>query len=581
MKKIPLRIARKRSRKLFVTIMMFSVLVNLLVLTGPFYMLQVYDRVISSRSVETLIALTGIMVFLFTIMGGLDYIRGRIAARAGARLQSDLDGPIFRASMLHLSENPDDTISRNVQKDLEQVSRLTGSPVFLSLFDIPWIPLFLGAIFILHPVLGIVATVGGVLLVVLAIVGNWISAEPTSINARNQVDADRTYSSIQRDADIILGMGMRRASLLRWGEKRRSALLSGVHSSDITGRFAAISKTLRQILQSLILGAGAWLVILDQMSAGGMIAASVLMGRALAPVDAAIGQWGVLQRTRQSWQRVNMFLRNWQGEEERMELPRPAGNVKVEGVTTGPPGKRIHVLRNMNFQMVPGRALGVVGQSGAGKSSVAKLLMNNWQPAAGRVLLDEAPINQYDPDLLGSYIGYLPQDVRLMDGTIAQNIARFDPEATPEEIIDAAETSGAHKLILSLPDGYDTRINPEDPDLSGGQMQRIGLARALFKNPPVVILDEPNSNMDAEGSADLTAAIQKMKARGSAIMIMAHRPSAIEACDDIMVLDQGMVRVFGPKEKVIGGQKAPADAKPRSAGGAPAGPRKVAAAQKV
>ena len=308
---------------------------------------------------------------------------------------------------------------------------------------------------------------------------------------------------------------------------------------------------MRQILQSLILGAGAWLVIKDQMSSGGMIAASVLMGRALAPIDAAIGQWGVLLRTRQSWFRVSMFMRNWTEDSERLELPRPKGRIRVEGVTAGPPGKRIHILRNISFEMRPGRALGVVGNSGAGKSSLAKILMNAWQPAAGRVLLDDAPIGQYDPDRLGSWIGYLPQAVRLMDGTIAQNIARFDPDATAEEVIEAAQVAGAHKMILSFPQGYDSRVNPEDPDLSGGQMQRIGLARALFRNPPVIILDEPNSNMDNEGSNDLNTAIVEMKARGSAIMVMAHRPSAIESCDDIMVIDRGVIRSFGPKSTII------------------------------
>lgn len=551
MKKGVLDKARGRAGRIFLAIMLFSTIVNVLMLTGPFYMLQVYDRVLGSRSVETLIALTAIMVFLFAVMGAVDHVRARLAARAGARLQSDLDGAAFKASLLRLSENSDDMVSRNLQRDLENTAKMTASPAFLALFDIPWIPLFLGAIFVLHPVLGAISAGGGLILILLAILANQMTAGLAARNAREQAEADRTYASIQRDADIVLGMGMRRNAFGLWAAKRKAALTGSIASSDLAGGFSSASRVLRQILQSLILGAGAWLVIADAMTPGGMIASSVLMGRALAPVDAVIGQWGAMQRGWQSWGRVKAFLKGWSDDAERTELPRPAGHVRVEGVTAGPPGKRIQVLRNLNFEVRPGRALGVVGPSGAGKSSLARVIMGTWMPLAGRVTLDAAPIQQYEPDRLGSCIGYLPQAVRLMDGTIAQNIARFDPEARDEDVIAAAVTAGAHEMILSFPNGYDTRINPEDPDLSGGQMQRIGLARALYLDPPVIILDEPNSAMDGDGSARLNAAIRTMKARGSAIVIMAHRPSAIEECDDIMVMDQGQIRVFGPKGNIV------------------------------
>ncbi|MFV0244142.1 MAG: type I secretion system permease/ATPase [Qingshengfaniella sp.] len=542
--------ARAQSRGLFWAAGVFSVFVNLLMLTGPLFMLQVYDRVLGSRSEATLVALVVLVAFLYLMMGILDYVRGRILARIGARFQDALDERVFRAAIEDAARNKGGAPGGGV-RDLEIVQKFLASPVLGALFDLPFTPIFLAGIFIFHPWLGYLAIGGGVILILVTLMNQRSTRRPVLAAGAASAEADRMSERLRGDADMIQSLGMRGNAFQRWYALRARALGLSVEASDAQGGYAAGTKTFRLFLQSAMLGLGAYLVLQNEMTAGGMIAGSILMGRALAPVEMAVNQWALVQSTAKSWANLARLLSETPPPAPLTALPQPRAILDVAQATILPPGEQQAALRMVTFRLEPGEAIGVIGPSGAGKSTLARALTGVWRCAGGKIRLDGATLDQYDPDTLGRHIGYLPQTVQLFDGTIAENIARLDPAAQDADIIAAAKAAAAHDMILRLPEGYNTRVSMQGGRLSGGQIQRIGLARALYGTPVILVLDEPNSNLDNEGSVALNAAIRAMKDAGKGVLIMAHRPAAIQECDKLLVLEGGAMRAFGPRDDIL------------------------------
>lgn len=542
---------RSDQRGLLVAVFLFSIFVNLLMLTGPLYMLQVYDRVLGSRSEATLVALSVLVAFLFLAMGILDHVRGRIMARIGARIQDRLDRRVFSAALRRLTIQPGDPVALAAQRDLEAVQRLWASPVLLAIFDIPWTPLFIAAIFIFHPMLGWLAVAGGIFLVIVTVMNQRMTQGPLQRTNAATMRAEMMSDAIKQESELIQALGMTEAAFDRWQKARAAALVQGMEAGDLAGSFSSVSKTFRMFLQSAMLGLGAYLVLQGELSAGAMIAGSILMGRALAPIEQAVGQWAVVTRAQEGRTRLAELLTRQPVEPPRTALPRPRAILEAQNLTVVPPGESQAVLRMINFRLEPGQALGIIGPSGAGKSSLARAIIGIWRPAGGKVRLDSASLDQYDPDVLGSYIGYLPQRITLFEGTIAENIARLQSAPDPAKVVAAAQKAAAHDMIIKLPDGYDTRVAALGGRLSGGQIQRIGLARALYDDPVILVLDEPNSNLDNDGSVALNLAIRSAKAEGRSVIIMAHRPAAIQECDTLLVLEDGTRRAFGPRDQVL------------------------------
>ncbi len=545
-----LRAARRENRSLYWFVGIFSFFANLLMLTGPMYMLQVYDRVLGSRSEETLIALSILVVFLYGTMGVLDYTRGRIMARVGARFQSRLDRRVFDAVIRKSALKPDDRTATGL-RDLESVQRLMTSPALMALFDIPWTPFFLAGILIFHPWLGILAIIGGTILIIVTVINQLVTRMPVGRANMATVRSEAISDQIRTESEMVQAMGMRDAAFDRWQIARNRALDEQVTSSDLGGTFTAITKTFRLFLQSAMLGLGAYLVLQNELTPGAMIAGSILLGRALAPIEMAIGQWPLVQRASKGWENLEELLGEVPPEPQRTALPKPRALLDVQQATVVPPGEAQAALRMVSFTVQPGQAVGVIGPSGAGKSTLARALTGVWRPQGGKIRLDGAALDQYEPAVLGQNIGYLPQRVQLFDGTIAENIARLAAEPDSEQVVAAAKKADAHNMILKLPDGYDTRVTAAGGRLSGGQIQRIGLARAMYGDPVVIVLDEPNSNLDNEGSQALNGAIRAMKAEGKSVLIMAHRPAAIQECDMLLMLEGGNRVAFGPKEDVL------------------------------
>lgn len=546
-----LRAAHGGQALLLWAVAIFSTFANMLLFTGPLYMMQVYDRVLGSQSEATLAALTGLIVMLFVVMGILDYVRARLLARVGARIQDNLDRRVFSAAMQRLTLAPQDGNAQAAQRDLESIQRLWGSSVLLSVFDIPWTPVFVFAVFVFDFWLGVLALVGGAILIAVAVLNQRMTSKPMGqVNART-MSAERISDLIKLEAESVQALGMTGAAFDRWQLARATALKETVDVGDLAGKFSAVTKTFRMFLQSAMLGLGALVVLNGDMSGGAMIAASILMGRALQPVEQAVGQWSTITRAIDAYRRLATLLTIVPPVDAVTALPAPKALLEAQNLTVVPPGEQQAVLRMVNFQLEPGQALGVIGPSGAGKSSLARALIGVWKPSGGKVRLDGASLDHYDADVLGSYFGYLPQRVTLFEGTIAENIARLQNNADASKIIDAAKRAAAHDMILRLPDGYDTKVATLGGRLSGGQIQRIGLARALFGNPVILILDEPNSNLDNDGTVALNSAIRTTKDSGGAVLIMAHRPAAIQECDLLLVLEDGARRAFGPRDQVL------------------------------
>ncbi|MFZ1470088.1 MAG: type I secretion system permease/ATPase [Paracoccaceae bacterium] len=542
---------RRRSQGALGAAIIFAVFVNLLMLTSPLYMLQVYDRVLASRSESTLLALSVLVLFLFIAMGLLDNARNRVMTRIGARLQSDMEERVLSAAFRRLAQTPQDAAAHSAQRDLDQVSRVWSSPALMALFDLPWTPVFAGALFIFHPLLGFTAIGGMVVLIIVTLLNQRTTEAALNESTVALLRADRQAENLKSESELVRALGMTRPAFGRWQALRGKAQVQSLSVADTAGAFATITKTFRMFLQSAILGIGAWLVLRGELTPGAMIAGSILMGRSLQPIETAVGQWSVLTRARQAQLRLEGLLSRVPPEVPRTALPRPKALLEVRNLTLVVPGEGKPVLRNVSFTLRPGQALGIIGPSGSGKSSLARALIGVWQPVSGSIRLDGATLDQYDPDTLGSYIGYLPQRVSLFDGTIAANIARLDTQAKDSAVTAAAEQAAAHDLIKALPKGYDTEVATMGGRLSGGQIQRVGLARALYGDPVYLVLDEPNSNLDNDGSMALNQAIKAAKAAGRSVLIMAHRPAAIQECDMLLVLTDGAVAAYGPRDAVM------------------------------
>jgi len=545
---------RRQYRGLLWSAGFFSIFLNLLMLTGPLFMLQTYDRVLGSRSEETLVALFAVVAFLFLIIGLMDWARGRIMTRLGAGFQAKLDRRVFEAMIKKASidQDPDEIATNGHQlKDLEAIQRFYGSSVFTALFDAPWAPIFMIGISFFHPWLGMLAVAGGSVLILSAIF-NQLTTKVSSVKASAaSFLSDRYSEHIQNEAEIIRSLGMQSNAFEKWSKTRQRALEQNIRSTDLSGTFLTISKTFRLFLQSSMLALGAYLVLRGEVTPGVMIASSILLGRALAPVETVVNQWSTVQRAKRGWDSLVTLLSDVREDFAPVELPRPKARLDVQQMTVIPPQGVTAALRMVSFTVQPGEAVGVIGPSGAGKSTLARGVTGIWPIAGGRIMLDGAKLDQYHPERLAEYIGYLPQRVTLFDGTVAENIARLSTEFDSADVIEAARKAAAHDLILNLPYGYNTPVRTIGTQLSGGQIQRIGLARALYGDPVLLILDEPNSNLDNEGSIALNNAVIAMKEAGNSVLIMAHRPSAIKECDKLLMLENGTVKAWGPREKVM------------------------------
>ena len=544
-----IRTALGESRRLFASIGLFSAFVNLLMLTGPLFMLQIYDRVLTSRSEATLTALVVIVAFLFLMMGLLDHARARVLARAGARFQARLDARVLGAILTRAGRSP---AARSAPAtglaDLDAMQRFASGPGPFAFFDAPWTPAFLFVLFTFHWLLGVLAAVSGVALVVLALLNSArtsrLQAEAGAASAR----AGHFVEQLRMGGETVRGLGMRGHALERSGRLRTEALAGTMAASDRGGAFAATSRTLRLFLQSMMLGLGAWLAIRGEVTPGIMIAATILLGRALAPIDQAVAQWPVLQSALRGRRSLVTLLHETPEEPERTPLPDPEAVLEAADLVVGAPGAETPAVRGVSFRLEPGRAVGIAGPSASGKSTLARALAGVWPPLAGKATLGGAALDQYGEEALARHLGWLPQEVVLFEGTVAENIARLDPEPDPDAVVQAAMRAGAHAMILELPGGYDFQVAAGGAALSGGQRQRIALARAFYGDPVVVVLDEPDAHLDAAGGAALNRAIAELKARGGAAAIVAHRPGVFSECDEVLLMEGGRLHAAGAED---------------------------------
>jgi ATP-binding cassette subfamily C protein len=538
-------------RRAFLAVALFSGMSNILMLTGALFMLEVYDRVLPSRSVPTLVALLILAAGLYAAQGLIDAIRGRILLRVGTSLDESLSLRVYDAIVrLPLKIGGRGEGAQPI-RDLDTVRGFLSGAGPSALFDLPWMPIYLAICFLFHPYIGLTALAGAIVLVTLTVVTELRTRGPTRSATQFAMARNALLDSSRRNAEAITAMGMTGRIAQRWNDLNRSYVAESGRAGDVAGGLGAASKILRLLLQSSILAVGAWLVIHQESTPGIIIAGSILGGRALAPVDLAIANWRGFVAARQSWKRLAQLLGYLPARGEPMPLQPPAKTLVVHNAAVSPPGEHKIVCQDINFSLAGGKALGVIGPTASGKSSLARMLVGVWTPARGSVRLDAATLDQWSPEALGRHIGYLPQDVELSPGTVAQNIARFEHPPQSEAVIAAAQAAGVHELIVNLPDGYETAVGDNGRGLSAGQAQRIALARALYRDPFLVVLDEPNSNLDAEGDEALTRAILGVRARGAIVVVVAHRPSAIAGVDYILVMAKGRQQQFGPKEEIL------------------------------
>jgi ATP-binding cassette, subfamily C, type I secretion system permease/ATPase len=538
-------------RGAFIATGLISGMSNVLMLTGAMFMLEIYDRVLPSRSIHTLIGLAILAIGLFAALGALDLIRGRILTRIGIALDEALSGRIYQTIVRLPSIVGLRSDGSAPMRDLDTVRSFLASVGPVALFDLPWMPLYLGICFAFHFWIGMTATIGASILMVLTLWTEWLSLKPSQTSARLAQSRNAIMEMSRRNAEALVTMGMVGHLTEHWSKVNQDFLGSNRRASDVAGGLGAVARVLRLTLQSTVLAVGAYLVINNEASAGIIIAGSILSARALAPVDTAIAHWRRWVAARQSWDRLRTLLSTLPKDWARMPLEAPQTSLVVENASVAPPGERKLVVRDMSLKLHRGNGLGVIGPSASGKSSLARMLVGYWAPASGKVCLDGASLDQWPADILGCHIGYLPQHVELLNGTVAQNISRFAPDADTQAILAAASAAGAHDMIVALPDGYNTQIGERGAALSAGQAQRVALARALYRDPFLVVLDEPNSNLDAEGEAALTQAILSVRARGGIVVVIAHRPSAIAGVDYVLAMKEGRAVVYGPKDEVL------------------------------
>jgi ATP-binding cassette subfamily C protein len=544
--------ALRTCRGAFLGVGAMSCTINLLYLTGSFFMLEVYDRVLPSRSVRTLVGLLILAGGLYVAQGVLDLIRGRILVRIGSALDETLSGRVFD-SVVRLP-----LIAGGHNEGLQPLRDLDNIRSFLSgmgpsaLFDLPWLPLYLAICFAFHLMIGLTALVGAIILVALTILTEYLTRQPAREAMSLAARRNDLAAAGRRNAEVLVAMGMAGRLARRWSEANQNYLAGSQRTSDVAGGLGATAKVMRMTLQSAVLGVGAYLVIHQEATAGIIIAGSILSARALAPVDLAIANWKGFVAARQSWQRLNKLLASLPAQGATTLLQDPNKKLLVENVSVVPPGDQKVVVQEVTFALDAGNGLGIIGPSGSGKSSLLRALVGVWKPVRGKVRLDSAALDQWSSDVLGRHIGYLPQDVELFAGTVAQNISRFDPDAKSETVICAAKDAGVHTMIVNMRDGYDTQIGEQGHVLSAGQAQRVALARALYGKPFLIVLDEPNSNLDTEGDEALTQAVRAARERGAIVIVVAHRPIGIEGVDMLLVLKDGRMQAFGPKETVLG-----------------------------
>src|SRR5437899_8164019 len=539
-------------RGAFISIGLMAGMSNILMLTGAFFMLEIYDRVLPSRSIPTLVGLVILAGGLYTAQGLLDLIRGRILVRIGGRLDEALSGRVYETIVRLPLKVGNRNDGLQPLRDLDSIRSFLSGAGPNALFDLPWLPVYLVICFLFHPYIGLAALFGAIILGIITMMTETMTRDPTRAATTFAMARQSLAEASRRNAEVLTAMGMTGRVAALWSDANTKYLASQRRVSDVAGGFGSASKVLRMMLQSGVLAVGAYLVIYQQATAGIIIAGSILSARALAPVDLAIAHWRGFVAAGQSWHRLNRLLETIPAQLHQTLLQNPSKRLSVEAVSIVPPGDQRLFVQDVNFALEAGMGLGVIGPSGSGKSSLIRALVGVWQPVRGKVRLDGAALDQWSSDMLGRHIGYLPQDVELFGGTIAQNISRFDPEATSDGIIAAAKEAGVHEMIIKMREGYNTQVGEQGTSLSAGQAQRVALARALYGNPFLIVLDEPNSNLDTEGDEALTRAIRAARERGAIVVVVAHRPIGIEAVDHLLVLKDGRMQAFGPKETVLG-----------------------------
>jgi len=544
-----LQLALKKCRSYFNVAGFFSLFINVIMLVPSLYMLQVYDRVITSRSESTLVMLTLIAVVLLLTMGVLEWVRSQILVKAGAKLDVLLNERLFNATFKN-SLNSGGTISSSQPvMDLTNLRQfLTGNGLF-AFFDAPWLPIYVAVMFMFHPYFGWTVIGAAIVLIFLALINEKISSGPLGEANKVSIGANNYLTKNLRNVEVVESMGMMDSIRSRWQKMNNQVINLQAVASKRAGLISSISKSFRMIIQSLVLGLGAYLAIHQEISPGLMIAGSILLGRALAPIDLMIASWKGFVSARGAYSRLNEMLQVVPADKETMSLPDPEGHLSVEGIVVTPPGAKLPVLKGITFAVSKGESVAIVGPSAAGKSTLARVLLGLWPANVGKVRLDSADVYTWNRMELGPHIGYLPQDIELFDGTISENIARFG-DVFPPAVIEAAKSAGVHEMILRLPDGYDTIIGGHSGVLSGGQRQRIGLARALYGNPAFIVLDEPNSNLDEQGEHALAIALQNLKQQGCTVIIISHKINIISQVDKILVMADGVATMFGPRDEV-------------------------------
>ncbi|MGO4407763.1 type I secretion system permease/ATPase [Bosea sp. RAF48] len=535
-------------RSAFLAVALFSALVNVLMLTGSIYMLQVYDRVLPSRSVPTLVALSIIVAALYILLGLFDWLRQRIMSRIGIVLDRQLSAPVVGAILgTNLRGGPGGI---QLSRDLDSVRGFFSGLGPTTLFDLPWIPLYGGLCFLLHPSLGWTLVAGAAILIFIALLTEVLTRGPARESSRVGAERSALLEAARRNAEVIGALGMERRVATLFDRINDRYVVTNLGSSDLVSTLGTMSKTIRFMLQSAMLGLGAWLVMKNEASSGVMIAASILSGRALAPIELAIGSWRPFIGARQAWQRLKAALAEPRGHPS-IAPDRPTQRLVLEHVFVAAPGAQSPIVKDAGFALKAGQGLAIIGPSASGKSTLARALVGVWPLMRGSLRLDGATLDQWAPEQRGGIIGYMPQDVQLFAGTVAENIARFDPDISEEAVLAAAKAAGAYAMILGLPKGFETPIGEAGSLLSGGQRQHIALARALYRDPFLVVLDEPNASLDAAGDAALTAAIGSVRERGGIVIVIAHRPSALAGIDLVLILAEGQVQAFGSKEEIL------------------------------